>query len=123
MKLDITILVVQISELGEIFLRSFPIKRKGKELDVLFVDPKKLDAFHKALDWWENLNQYTVEYMEMYCDEPYTTNQTKEKLIAHYGDDISFHNYAKHETIVTFQYNARDLLDHFFHQKRRCPAY
>jgi hypothetical protein len=64
------------------------------------VDHMKLDAFNKALDWWENSHQDSVtipelfEKMKQYCSEPYTAKRIKEKLKEHYGADVRFFSNA-----------------------------
>ena len=58
--------------------------------------------------------QFLIKKMKEYLDsneEPYSRTYTKQKLMDHYVDEVSFHEVSGIETIVTLQRKAKKIIE------------
>ena len=66
--------------------------------------------------------QFLIKKMKEYLDsneEPYSRTYTKQKLMDHYVDEVSFHEVSGIETIVTLQRKAEKIIESVEEEKLR----
>ena len=62
-----------------------------------------------------------IDAMKQYLDENegvYSYRHMKDKLEEHYGDKVSFQQYAGNKTVITFLRKAADIIASFYKHQR-----
>ena len=79
-----------------------------------------IDSLENSND--DNITVHTlIDAMKQYLEEKeeaYSYGHMKDKLEKHYGDEITFHQYAGNKTGITLQRKAADIIGNFYKHQR-----